>query len=1036
MSGRPSAIVTLFCCALMLMAPCSPVISEGAPAETWSDDASGPRTFIIENVGQWDAAARYQVAGGEGVMWLAADGLWLTLPEKASRPQEGTQVGRKQMPLESRSGVNLRLSFDGANPAARLVPYGAVETNVSYFRGSDPEQWHTNVPVWAGVRYVDLYPGLDLEIEGAPQGWRWRIVARAGAEGQQATPLQAVRLRVQGADSLSADDTALRIGTPVGDLRVPLLTAVNAAGAALALPADAPANRVEGEVLAAPFVAAAESVGPSAAALTFSYSTLLGGSVDDYGFAIAVDGAGRAYVTGRTASSDFPTSVGAYDGSRAGQYDIFVSALDATGSWFVYSTYIGGCCLDEANDIVLDGSGRAYITGRTDSIDFPTTLGALDRQLDGGNDAFVTVLNATGSGLVFSTLLGGSDWDGALGIALDGAGRAVVSGWTYSPNFPTTSDAYDPTLRDDADVFVTRLNADGSALVYSTFVGGVNYEEGGDIALGAQGAIYVSGWTSSQDYPTTTGALDTVFDGDTDAFVTVLHATGTTLLYSTLLGGADQDEVEGLVVDAAGRAHVAGWTYSDDYPATGQAYDNIPNGDSDAFVTVLAPTGAALAYSTFIGGSGFDAAHDIALDGAGRAHVTGWTFSADYPTTEGAFDDALDGDSDASLSVLSATGAELEYSTYLGGSSNDEGFGVAVDTAGRTFVTGYTESADYPKSMGAVDITYAAGEAFVTAFDCTMLSTHFAPASEWWDGLKFWAPQNRYPRMTGDVDGDGDDDVVAFHPDLGAHVALSTGSALLKPVVWTPEFNWLLNQYNWRAMGDVDGDGLDDIVAFKYASGVYVALSTGTSFAASSKWLDEYQTWGPQDTYPRLVGDVDGDGLADVVAIHPTDGVYVNLSTGSAFGATARWSTQAGWMSDVRSWVALGDVDGDGDDDLVNFRYGEGVYVALADGGYGARTLWWGGLKYWGPDTRYARLLGDVDGDGLADAVAWNPDSGGWVALSTGSAFLKPVVWTTDFSLARNHYNLHALGDLNGDGRDDALCFVYGEGVSVALSAR
>ncbi len=1036
MSGQARAIVTLICCALLLLAPCSGVNGVGVEAQLLSGGEAETQALFIENVGQWDPAARYQLPGGDGVTWFADDGVWITLLEPPTRSDERAQAARKQMQVESRAGVNLRLSFEGANRDAQLVASGPARTTVSFFRGSDPDRWHPDVPVWTGLRYVELYPGIDLEISGAAQGWTWRMVAREGAGAEALARMQQVQLRVEGADVLSVEGPALRIRTSIGDVSVPLLSAVDAAGDALSLSSEAWSSQVVDDVISAPYAAPVADVELTAGAMTLNYSTLLGGSTDDYGFALAADGAGRAYVTGRTASTDFPTSVGAYDTSRASQFDAFVSALDPSGSSLIYSSYIGGGFLDEATDIVLDASGQAYITGRTDSPDFPTTIGVLDRQLDGGNDAFVTVLNATGSALVYSTLLGGSDWDGALGIALDAMGRVNVSGWTYSPNFPTTPDAYDATLRDDADVFVSRLNATGSALVYSTFIGGVNYEEGGAIVLDAAGRTYVSGWTSSEDYPTTEGALDRVLNGDTDAFVTVLRADGASLAYSTLLGGTSLDEVEGLAVDGAGRAYVAGWTYSADYPTTPAAYDSSHNQDNDVFVTVLNPVGSGIVYSTFLGGTGWDVAHDIALDGSNRAYVTGWTFSTDYPTTDGAFDTVIGGDSDAYLSVLSATGAALEYSSYLGGSNNDEGFGVAVDAASRAYVTGYTESADYPKSIGAVDIVYAAGEAFVTALESPDLCTHFAPASEWWGGLKYWAPQNRYPRMTGDVDGDGDDDVIVFNPDLGTHVALSTGSALLKPALWTPEFAWLQGKYNWRAMGDVNGDGMDDVVAFWYGEGVYVALSTGTSFAASSEWLDEYQTWGPQMLYPRLVGDVNGDGMADIVAIHPTDGVYVGLSTGSAFGAPIQWSTEGGWMSDDRSWVALGDVDGDGDDDLVNFRYSEGVFVALADGAFGARTLWWNGLLWWGPDQRYPRLVGDVTGDGLADIVAYDPDRGGFVGVSTGSAFVKPVQWTTDFAIKANNYNLHALGDLNGDGRDDALCFIFEDGVYVALSAR
>src|SRR5215208_5043282 len=382
------------------------------------------------------------------------------------------------------------------------------------------------------------------------------------------------------------------------------------------------------------------------------YSTYLGAEGDEGGFDIAVDGSGSAYVTGETSSTNFPTTSGAYDttfnGGAGGsntvctffqECDAFVTKLNASGSDLVYSTFLGGTEPDRGWGIaVRDGS--AYVTGDTNSSDFPTTTGAFDTTFN-GIDAFVTKLNASGSDLVYSTFLGrGAGRD----IAVDGTGRAYVSGFTRSSAYPTTSGAFDRTFNVGTfgpDAFVTKLNASGSALAYSTFLGGTDVDRGWGIAV-RDGRAYVTGETSSTNFPTTTGAFDRTFNG-LDAFVTKLNASGSALAYSTFLGGTNTDQGRGIAVDGSARAYVTGGTDSENYRTTTGAFDTIYNGEGDAFVTKLNASGSALAYSTFLGGTGGDFGHDIAVGGSSSAYVTGFARSS-YPTTTGAFDTISDGD--------------------------------------------------------------------------------------------------------------------------------------------------------------------------------------------------------------------------------------------------------------------------------------------------------------------------------------------------------------------------------------------------------
>jgi hypothetical protein len=442
-----------------------------------------------------------------------------------------------------------------------------------------------------------------------------------------------------------------------------------------------------------------------------------------------------------------------------------------------YSTFLGGSAGESGSAIAVDAAGNAYVTGGTNSVDFPTTPGAFDRSRNSVVDAFVTKLSADGSGLVYSTFRGGSGDDNGWGIAVDQAGSVHVTGNTSSGNFPTTRRAYDRGYNGGDDAFLTKLSHDGSKLIYSTFLGGAATDEGdaitvdgqgnayvhgwggtgfpttpdafdrtcqsvdvmvaklnragsklvystclggwqgelaGGIAVDQQGSAYVSGETDSSDFPTTAGAFDRQYSGKGDCYVTKLNKTGRKLLYSTFLGGSDGQGCEALAVDQAGSAHVSGATLSSDFPTTPGAFDTSFNGFFDAFVTKLNPAGSGLVYSTFLGGAGYDRGEGIALDSLGDAYLTGITGSKAFPITPDAFDPSYNDSADAFVTRLSADGRGLVYSTYLGGTGWDEGRGIAVDQGGDAYLTGPTGSFDFPTTPDAYDRICGCSDAFVT----------------------------------------------------------------------------------------------------------------------------------------------------------------------------------------------------------------------------------------------------------------------------------------------------------------------------------
>lgn len=705
--------------------------SGGAGAPTVAAGARSSPVMFIENVGQYADGARFQVRGAQRAMWLADNAIWITEFEADSsekrlplRPggtravQDGLIANaelRNPVP-ETHSGVNLKLSFVNANPAPTIEPFDRLETHVSYFIGDDPQQWRPDVPVWGGVRYKDLYPGIDLELTSDTSGQPvQRMVARAGAD------LSAVQLRVDGADGLALDGDSLRLSTAVGDLMLPLFQAVSAddlsplprlAEGLQSEGSEQPSLTASGTVIA-PF---ASSTAPASASIALVdnqadmlYGTFLGGTSDDRAYDVAVDGSGAVYVAGETWGAGFPTTTGAYDTSYNGDYDAFVTKLNASGTGLVYATFLGGASDDQALSFVVDGSGAAYVTGQTRWSGFPTTTGAYDRSPNGGYDAFVVKLNASGSALLYGTVLGGASDDWGVGIAVDSSGAAFVTGGVSSSGFPTTTAAIDTSYNGGWDAFVVKLNAGGSALDYATFLGAGGDEQGSGIAIDGSGAAYVTGQTSSTGFPTTTGACDRSHNGGYDAFVVKLNASGAALAYGTFLGGTSDDWGNGVAVDSRGAAYVAGATYSAGFPTTTGAYDVSHNGDRDVYVAKLNAAGSALVYSTLLGGTGDDFAKAVASDGSGAAYVTGHTVSAGFPTTAGALDRSHNGNYDVYVAKLNAAGSELAYSSFLGGTGDDWGNSVAIGSGGGAYVAGHTASATFLTSAGAYDRSYNGG---------------------------------------------------------------------------------------------------------------------------------------------------------------------------------------------------------------------------------------------------------------------------------------------------------------------------------------
>ena len=719
----------------------------GAQANTGDMAAAGiqaappsqgiPLTFM-ENVGQFDASVRFQASNGNTTLFLTDDALWVSLTDL---PPQSAPISEAKAPAavagadESGRRVDLKLSFAGANPHPRLEPFEEQAVKVSFLTGADPSQWRADVPAWAGVRYVDLYPGIDLEITGQNGQLTPRLVVREPAS------LQNVSLRVEGADALAVKDNHLRLTTPLGKFALPLLTVEGAD------PKIEPAISVVDGVqqVVAPFASTSSPATDMTSAGTpaLLYSTYLGGSGTDQASDIALDSAGNVYIIGRTYSTDLPITPGAYDISQNGAYDVFVTKMSADGGTLLYSTYLGGSNEDIGTGIAVDSAGNAYITGHTYSTDLPTTPGASDTTLNGGRDGFVAKLNAAGNGLVYSTYLGGDSWDYGQSIALDDSGSAYVGGFTHG-SFPVTAGAAQTVFGGMGDGFATKFSPDGRTVLYSTYIGGNSWEGANGIAVDHAGHAYLATGTASTDYPTTPGAWDRTCDNcstnySTDAAVAKLNADGSAFIYSTLIGGADapaSDWFADIAVDSAGNAYLTGATSSTDFPTTPNALQrSFRGGEEDIVVVKLTADGSGLLYSTYLGGSGADRGYSIAIAGNGDAYITGYTASTNLPTAN-PLQAANAGGYDAFVAVVNANASALLYSSYLGGSgdenreSNGDGYAdIALDRTRQTVhLTGYTASANFPTTANAYDRSFNGGasDAFVTGLRVTTGPWHVA----------------------------------------------------------------------------------------------------------------------------------------------------------------------------------------------------------------------------------------------------------------------------------------------------------------------
>jgi hypothetical protein len=640
----------------------------------------GMPLYFIPNKGQVNGKAQFYARTFGYSLWLTGEGLVFDRINTPALPGHPSQEGMTKRDV-------VRLVFRDADRNPEMVPVEITGNRVNYFKGQNPAKWFTGLKTSKAVLYKNLYKNIDLKVYGIEKQIEYDWIVKPGGDPAR------ICFQYENVSDTRIDEN----GDLIIETRMGGLTHKRPVGFQVVkgekVPVKVDFRKIETNVYGFRVGHYNETYPLVIDPVVMAYSTYLGGSGMDRGFALAVDSSGNVYVSGDTYSPDFPTH-DAYQNTSGGDREVFVIKFSTQGNSLVYSTYLGGSGEDSGEGIRVDSSGRAYVVGLTSSTDFPVRDAYQNTYAGGDRDVFVAILSSSGSGLDYSTYLGGSGSDSGFALALDSSKNIYITGRTSSSNFPTRN-AYKNTYGGgDFDAFVTKIASTGSSLVYSTYLGGSGQETGYGIAVNGNNA-YITGRTASSDFPRHSAYQNAHGGGNYDAFVTKLSSSGSNLIYSTYLGGSANDSGYGIAVDSDGSAYVTGDTGSTNFP-TLNAYQNTHGGgDRDAFITKFAAAGTTLGYSTFLGGSETDAAAHVALTASGYACITGYTTSSDYPLKR-AYQNSFNGDKDVIVSMLSAEGSDLNFSTFLGGGDMDRGKGIVVDGGGDICVAGYTESFDFP----------------------------------------------------------------------------------------------------------------------------------------------------------------------------------------------------------------------------------------------------------------------------------------------------------------------------------------------------
>jgi hypothetical protein len=645
--------------------------------------------YFISNTGQKNEKALFYANTPNYTLWLTRDGLIFDstiLGGEGGRDSHSRgRTPQKESRFFPKKRTISKLTFLDSMERVEVVPENLTDFTINYFKGKDVSNWKTGIPTSEAVIYNNLYNQIDLRVYGAAREIEYDFIVRPGGK------VSDIHLQYNGVENVEIDDKGdILIKTDFGILKHkhPYCyqeingKKTNVSGHFVSLGENIFGFEVDEfngnyDLIIDPIV--------------LVYSGYLGGSgYDENSWAVAVDSRGAVYLTGWTNSPDFPLSAPIIP-FNIGDVDAFVVKVNPDGKSLGFATYIGGSGYDAGFGIEVDSKGDIYVAGETESFNFPLKK-PLVRNKVGAWDGFVLKIKKNGRKLLYSTYFGSLDCDSAKDIAIDAKGAFYLVGVTCSYHFPVKK-AFQPIFGGYWDAWVAKINPAGDSLVYASYIGGLGEEDGLAIGVDSKGYAYVTGCTYSEDFPLV-NAVQKEFGGISDAFVLRIAKNGKRLLYSTYLGGSKEDCAYGIAVDSKGYASISGETKSKNFPISNPIYKRR-KGKYDAFAAKLVPKGTSLLFSTYIGGKENDHGKRIAIDSEGATYITGVTFSENFPVKK-AFYKNYSGGGDVFLVKIEPDWDKISFSSYLGGSSWDTGQDIVTDNSGNIYITGFTESDDFP----------------------------------------------------------------------------------------------------------------------------------------------------------------------------------------------------------------------------------------------------------------------------------------------------------------------------------------------------